>query len=75
MEPILRPLWFDYPEDPKAFLYNDQFLLGSEYIVAPILEAGVDYRNVYLPQGKNTPPGSKLLQTVFHGKGLNEPNF
>ncbi|XP_063718673.1 SITS-binding protein-like [Symsagittifera roscoffensis] len=53
MEPILRPLWFDYPEDPKAFLCNDQFLLGSEYIVAPILEAGVDYRNVYLPQEAN----------------------
>src|SRR5262249_19685203 len=49
--PILRPLLFEYPEDQKAYTLDDEFLLGSGVLVAPIARRGVEYRHVYLPRG------------------------
>jgi alpha-glucosidase len=49
--PILRPLLFDYPEDPTTYTTDDEFLLGSALLVAPIARPGTEYRHVYLPAG------------------------
>ena len=49
--PILRPLLFEYPDDPTTCSADDQFLLGSALLVAPITRPGVEYRHVYLPRG------------------------
>lgn len=50
--PIARPLLLDYPEDPEAWAVEDQFLLGPELVVAPVLERGARGRDVYLPAGR-----------------------
>ncbi|MFD3158157.1 glycoside hydrolase family 31 protein [Haloimpatiens sp. FM7330] len=51
-QPILRPLIYEFQNDSKAVNINDEFMLGENILVAPILEEGCIERNVYLPQGK-----------------------
>ncbi len=48
--PMLRPLFFEYPDDPGSWLVDDQYLFGSDLLVAPMITAG-DSRSVYLPPG------------------------
>jgi alpha-D-xyloside xylohydrolase len=47
--PAVRPLWFDYSDDPAAVEISDQFLLGDDLLVAPVLHEGAQSRRVYLP--------------------------
>lgn len=48
--PMLRTLFFEYPEDRTSWLVEDQYLLGTDLLVAPLLEEGPE-RDVYLPPG------------------------
>jgi alpha-D-xyloside xylohydrolase len=50
--PMLRALFVEYPDDPGAWEVEDEYLLGSELLVAPLLEAGATGRHVYLPGGR-----------------------
>jgi len=47
--PLMRPLLWHYPNDPVAVARGDQFLLGRDLLVAPVLEQGSVARAVYLP--------------------------
>ncbi|HVU35608.1 MAG TPA: glycoside hydrolase family 31 protein [Opitutaceae bacterium] len=49
--PPMRPLFFDFPDDPAAAPVDDAFLFGPDLLVAPILEPGATSRRVYLPAG------------------------
>jgi alpha-glucosidase len=49
--PIMRPMFWHYQDDPVAVATGDQFLLGSDLLVAPILRQGSVARSVYLPAG------------------------
>jgi alpha-glucosidase len=49
--PALRPLVLEYPDDPRTYQVQDQFLFGSELLVAPVLHEGAAQRSVYLPAG------------------------
>ncbi|HTI23018.1 MAG TPA: TIM-barrel domain-containing protein [Kutzneria sp.] len=49
--PPMRPLFFDFPDDERAWTVEDQFLLGPDVLVAPITEGGTRSRPVYLPVG------------------------
>ena len=49
--PIMRPLLWHYPNDPTAVACDDQFLLGENLLVAPILRPSASARSVYLPRG------------------------
>jgi alpha-D-xyloside xylohydrolase len=49
--PVIRPLFFDFPEDEQCYLPEDQFMLGPKLMVAPVLEKGIRSRRVYLPAG------------------------
>lgn len=49
--PLIRPLWMLEPTDTSCHLVTDQFAVGEEIIVAPILYPGVRIREVYLPAG------------------------
>ena len=50
-DPVMRPLFYDFPEDPEAWKVEDAYLFGPDVLVAPILEAGQRERAVYLPTG------------------------
>jgi alpha-glucosidase (family GH31 glycosyl hydrolase) len=51
--PVARHLFLHYPEDTTARkLRYEEFLVGSELLVAPVLEPGVDTARVYLPAGR-----------------------
>lgn len=49
--PVMRPLFFEYPEDPKAHGCDDQFLVGRDLLCAPVVRPGAVSREVYLPAG------------------------
>jgi alpha-D-xyloside xylohydrolase len=49
--PMLRPLFFEYPNDPASWTIDDQYMFGSDLLVAPLFTTG-DRRRVYLPSGK-----------------------
>lgn len=48
--PMVRALFVEYPDDPGAWLVEDEYLFGADILVAPMMEAGTE-RNVYLPKG------------------------
>ena len=52
--PMLRALFVEYPDDPGAWLVEDEYLFGSDLLVAPLFEAKATERQVYLPGGKWT---------------------
>jgi len=51
-EPILAPLWYHFPRDPATFDVVDEYMLGKDVVVAPVLAKGALARDVYLPAGK-----------------------
>ena len=48
--PIWHPLPFQFPDDPDSSLHTDEFMLGDEMLIAPIVHSG-GKRPVYLPPG------------------------
>jgi len=62
--PPMRPLFVDFPADAESWSVEDQFMFGAEILVAPVLEAGLTSRAVYLPAGcswRNAWTGSEHL--------------
>jgi len=49
--PAMRPLFFDFPQDDAAWAEETAYMFGPDLLVAPVLEAGVTTRGVYLPKG------------------------
>lgn len=49
--PMVRALFVEFPQDPGAWLVEDEYMFGSQMLVAPLMESGNE-RTVYLPKGK-----------------------
>ena len=49
--PMVRALFVEFPEDKGAWLVEDEYMFGSQMLVAPLMESG-NSRDVYLPKGK-----------------------
>lgn len=49
--PLIRPLWMLESSDPACHEVADEFSVGEDLIVAPVLYSGVRHREVYLPAG------------------------
>ena len=49
--PVMRTLFYEFPEDKTCWEVEDEYMYGGRYLVAPVLEAGVKSRRVYLPAG------------------------
>lgn len=68
--PIVRPLWMIDPTDPNCLKVSDEFSIGEDIIVAPILKQGEEERDIYLPKGiwRNEMDGSptKGEKTLHH---------
>ena len=50
--PIMRALFYEFPDDENAWNISDEFMLGGKYLVAPVVEYNCRERNVYLPFGE-----------------------
>ncbi len=49
--PLFRPLVLNYQDDSSTYNLDDQFMVGDDLLVAPILGPGITSRLVYLPRG------------------------
>ena len=49
--PIMRPLFYDFPEDPVCWEREAEFMFGPDVLVAPVMEKGQRKKEVYLPAG------------------------
>jgi alpha-glucosidase (family GH31 glycosyl hydrolase) len=49
--PITRPLWLAYPGDEQAAQQDQEWLLGPDVLVAPVVAQGATSREVYFPAG------------------------
>jgi alpha-D-xyloside xylohydrolase len=48
---MVRALFVEFPEDPGSWRVDDEYLFGSQMLVAPLLHENATGRNVYLPPG------------------------
>lgn len=51
--PVMRPMFYDFPEDKLCWENESQYMFGPNILVAPIMEKGQTEREVYLPSGSN----------------------
>lgn len=49
--PIMRPMFFQYPQDEVCYTLGNQYMFGPDILFAPILKQGQTSRRVYLPEG------------------------
>lgn len=48
--PVMRPLLAHYPQDPESFAVDDEYLLGNQLLVRPVLQQGATSVDVYFPR-------------------------
>ncbi len=58
--PMVRALLVEFPQDPGAWLVEDEYMFGSQMLVAPLLESG-NARTVYLPSFEGVEGDSKWI--------------
>ena len=51
-DPVIRPLFYDFPQDGHAWTVEDAYMFGPDLLVAPILYENQRSRTVYLPKGQ-----------------------
>lgn len=51
--PVMRPMFYDFPEDKLCWENESQYMFGPNILVAPIMEKGQTEREVYLPVGSH----------------------
>ncbi|MCI1866487.1 MAG: family 31 glucosidase [Actinomyces sp.] len=49
--PVMRGLFLEFPDDQVCWTIDDEFLLGADLLVCPVLEPGATTRRLYLPTG------------------------
>ena len=49
--PLIRTMFYEFPQDRKCWTIQDQYMFGGRYLVAPVLELHQREREVYLPDG------------------------
>ncbi len=50
--PVARHLLLHYPDDPMAYAQTQEFLLGPDFLVAPVVDQGATTVDVYFPAGE-----------------------
>ena len=49
--PLIRAMFYEFPEDEKCWTLSDQYMFGPDYLVAPVFTPDTFERSVYLPKG------------------------
>ena len=65
--PPTRPLWLEFPGDPRAAAQQQEWTLGDDVLVAPVVTEGATRRAVYFPAGCWRDPETHLVR---HGPGV-----
>ncbi|AZO93223.1 DUF4968 domain-containing protein [Halocella sp. SP3-1] len=47
--PVIRPLFLQYQDDQNTYNLNDQYLVGENILMAPVVSQGEKNKKVYLP--------------------------
>lgn len=63
--PMMRPVFFDFPNDRDALWSEYEFLFGDAFLVAPVINPGDTTRNLRLPEGEWV---DFWTETVYPGK-------
>ena len=50
--PVMRPMFFDFSDDPECYTLGGQYMCGDDILFAPITEKGQTKKTVYLPEGE-----------------------
>jgi alpha-glucosidase (family GH31 glycosyl hydrolase) len=50
--PVIRPVFWLAPDDECALVCDDEFLLGDEFLIAPVVTPKTFERDIYFPHGK-----------------------
>ncbi len=50
--PMVRPLFYDFPDDARLINNNDSWMVGRDLLVAPVVEEGQQTQAIYLPAGE-----------------------
>jgi alpha-glucosidase len=70
--PVVRHLFLNYPDDKNVYrIVNEQFMLGDQFIIAPVLDSGVKETELYLPAGEWQHLWSNKKVTLKTGKKIN----
>ena len=49
--PVMRPLFYDFPEDKECWNVEDEYMFGPDVLVKPITDEGCTQTRIYLPEG------------------------
>jgi alpha-glucosidase (family GH31 glycosyl hydrolase) len=49
--PIMRHLSLEFPDDPKTYDTDSEYMLGEKLLIAPVIKEGASTRSLYLPKG------------------------
>ncbi len=60
--PVIRTMFYEFPEDEVCWNIDDQYMFGPRYLVAPVMYQGMTQRLVYLPRGswRNIHSGERI---------------
>jgi alpha-D-xyloside xylohydrolase len=68
--PILRPMVLEFPAEPRIDVIDDQYMLGGDLLVAPVMQLGARSRVIYFPKGQWW--SFDRLVTSIQGPGYHE---
>jgi sulfoquinovosidase len=50
-KPLVRHLMLEFPDDSMATDIDSEFMLGPDFLIAPVMDEGISLKKVYLPEG------------------------
>ena len=72
--PMMRAMFLEFPNDATAWEVKDQYMFGSDYLVAPVTDYRARQRDVYLPEGKwEAMDGSGMIESKGEYVTANAP--
>ena len=65
--PVMRPMFFDFPEDAVCWTLGEQYMFGDDILFAPVVHRGQTVKTVYLPAGEwiLTKTGTRYTQGTW----------
>lgn len=73
--PVVRPMWLEFPQELEMLTNHRQFMLGSQILVAPVLEPGKTNVDVFLPKGRwrHIVTGEEIDVSISQWKNVSAP--